>query len=582
MQRSSFVKRGVALLLILVMGITLMPMADSAAAKKTTATVKMKAKSIDTYVFASMNKTSSKVYFNGKSDIPYLDLEEQRAEIQESYNTDNPGATIKAKTKGDKLIWTKKANGLSFRVIFNFKKNTIYFDDVNGFFREAGSSLVGVDSAHPPYNVLMEDSGSYNRYGRSYTINLNKYGVKLLKDKKREYIPMQTYSDVFMAPTLMTLCYNGKCILITTSTSLPDDLKEIYYKSAPKKMSKEYAAFNYGELCLALDFLYGPKETHDIKSFDEFFTETGLAQYIKSQDATQTDIALKTAINLYFDDGHCYLGTNSSNTDREAYKAVTDGIPMGAYKEKMNIMRTELIETRKQYFPDGFIPYQEIGDTAFITFDSFTMDDEKDHTVLPTDEELPELGADTFRLIQYAVGKITRENSPIKRVVLDLSVNGGGKVVTACYLIAAFLGNSSIALKDINTGAMSLVRKKADTNLDGKFDEKDTLAGRGLKFYCLTSEFSYSCANMVSCMFKDSGKVTLIGRTTGGGSCCVQPLSTASGTLLSISGSKRFSFSRNGDFYDCDRGAIPDFYMDDMSKLYDRNYMVGFLDRIAA
>ena len=578
MVKTGYVKRCLALMLILMMGITMLPIADSAAKKK--ATVSMKTKTVDFYAGSTAVKTQ--IYFNGKSDIPYLDLEEQRASFDQAYALTSPGVTLKAAKKGNKVTWTKKTGDLSFHVVFDFKKNTIYFDDVNGFFRETGLSLVGAEKTNPQYYALFQDSGSYNRYGRAYTINLNKYGVKLLKDKKHEYIPLQTFSDVFMAPTQMIMGYNGECIVTNVGCMLPDDLKEIYYKKTPKKMSKEYTEFNYGELCLALDFLFGPKDIHDIKSFDDFFTETGLGLMIRNQDATSTDVALKMAVNLYFDDMHCGIGTNSADTNQEVYKTETDKLPQGSYRQKMYALEEEVKETRKKYFPDGPLPYQEVGDTAFITFDGFGTDDSQDHTVLPTDADLPVLGKDTIRLVQYAVAKITRAGSPIKRVVLDLSCNEGGEVLTGCYLIAAFLGESNVSMKDAITGASSFFRKKADTNLDGVFDEKDTLANRGLKYYCLTSDFSYSCANMVSCMFKDSGKVTMIGRTTGGGSYCVQPVSTASGTMFQVSGPKRFSFSRNGDFYDCDRGAVPDFFMDDMSKLYDRNYMVSFLDRIAA
>ena len=74
--------------------------------------------------------------------------------------------------------------------------------------------------------------------------------------------------------------------------------------------------------------------------------------------------------------------------------------------------------------------------------------------------------------------------------------------------------------------------------------------------------------------------MTLIGRTSGGGSCEVRHFSTASGSVFQVSGRRRISFSKNGGFYDVDRGADPDVYMEDMSKLYDRKYMNTVLDGI--
>ncbi|MCR5521141.1 MAG: hypothetical protein K6F44_04460 [Lachnospiraceae bacterium] len=165
--------------------------------------------------------------------------------------------------------------------------------------------------------------------------------------------------------------------------------------------------------------------------------------------------------------------------------------------------------------------YQEVGDTAYITFDVFWFENAiSDCSDIPTDEDLPDLGSDTFRLVQYAVNKITN-NPEIKNVVLDLSLNGGGMVLAGVYLIAAFLGTGSLAMKDMTTEARSIASFKADTNIDGVFDEMDTLADRGLNLYCITSGYSISTSNFVATAFKESGKVTLVGRTTGGAPCLV-------------------------------------------------------------
>ena len=85
---------------------------------------------------------------------------------------------------------------------------------------------------------------------------------------------------------------------------------------------------------------------------------------------------------------------------------------------------------------------------------------------------------------------------------------------------------------------------------------------------------------MVPSRFKDSGKVTLIGQTTGGGSCSLGFMSTASGSYFQISSPYQFSFLKNGSFYDVDRGADPDVYVKDIAKLYDRKYAASFIDKI--
>ncbi|MBO4396219.1 MAG: hypothetical protein J5819_07730 [Eubacterium sp.] len=584
-QKHMLFNRCLALALIMVLSFTLLPMADTSA-KSSKTTVSMKAKKVPSYavVLSQVISSEETLYFNGKSDIPYYDLESARKAVEAYLQLNYPsGLTLSSKAKGNTVTWTRTAGGLSFKVVFDYKKNTITFDDVDAFFRQEGLSLVCAENGMRGYYDLFQSGDcNYNRYGKKYMIDLNKYGIKLLKDKKKYYIPFQTISDIFYSKFLAIYLYNGEALFsMAYSSQLPEELNEIYNKPTKKAMSKEYAAFNYGELCLVLDYLYGLKETHNIKSFDAFFTETGLGAMIKKQESIGTDMALYTAINLYFDDLHCNFRTISNNTDRDQFIEKIQSIPNGSFRTRFDNLVNELDAYRKNYMPNGVLPYQEVGDTAYITLDQFIVDATQDHTVLPTDEELPALANDTLRLVQYAMSKITRIGSPIKRVVLDLSNNSGGMIYTGIYVLSAFLGSSSLAMQDTVTGAQSMADYKADTNLDGVFDEKDTLAGRGLKLYCFTSGVTYSCANLVAAVFKDSGKVNLVGRVSGGGSCGVAYASTASGSAFDLSGSSRFSFSKNGGFYDVDRGAEPDVFVNDMSKLYDREYMNTFLDKVS-
>jgi hypothetical protein len=81
-------------------------------------------------------------------------------------------------------------------------------------------------------------------------------------------------------------------------------------------------------------------------------------------------------------------------------------------------------------------------------------------------------------------------------------------------------------------------------------------------------------------VFKNTGKVMLLGRTSGGGSCSVLPLSTAYGTDFRISSPYRLAFSKNGSFYDIDRGAEPDFSLARLSTFYDRAALTDYINAL--
>ena len=185
---------------------------------------------------------------------------------------------------------------------------------------------------------------------------------------------------------------------------------------------------------------------------------------------------------------------------------------------------------------------------------------------------------DTVAQIIAAHASITREGSPIENVVLDLSNNTGGAVDAAVVLLSWFLGDAPFSVKNTATGALSTAVYRADINLDGEFDERDTVTDKHL--YCLISPVSFSCGNLVPAALKSSEKVTLIGRTTGGGSCVVQPVSTAYGTLFQISSNLRMSFLKNGSFYDIDQGIDPDYYIDNIANLYNRAALTDFINNL--
>jgi hypothetical protein len=184
----------------------------------------------------------------------------------------------------------------------------------------------------------------------------------------------------------------------------------------------------------------------------------------------------------------------------------------------------------------------------------------------------------TIGLIIKAHAMITRENSPIENVVLDLSCNDGGEADAAAFVIAWLLGEASIGVKDTMTGAMCSSIYRCDANRDRKFDERDTVSDKNL--FCLISPVSFSCGNLVPCMFKESGRVTLLGRTSAGGACIVESASTAWGTAFRLSGPHQLSFMKNGSFYDIDRGAEPDYVLTTPESFYDRPRLTAYINSL--
>ena len=75
-------------------------------------------------------------------------------------------------------------------------------------------------------------------------------------------------------------------------------------------------------------------------------------------------------------------------------------------------------------------------------------------------------------------------------------------------------------------------------------------------------------------------RMTLLGDTSGGGSCVVRFMSSAWGSLFSMSGTKRISFVKNGSFYDVDRGVDPDVFLTRKESFYDREQLTEFINAL--
>lgn len=412
-----------------------------------------------------------------------------------------------------------------------------------------------------------------NRAGDDIVLDLANYTIDIVAADGECYIPFQTMNDLLLTDDYMQYVFDGEKVIGGGYGCSVFDRMD----SAPKhEMSQEFALFNFQELCLMLDCKYGLKPEHSIDNFHDFFLNNEeLFQNLVSTDPMRSNYAIANLCFTYFDDLHGGYTRSGylldHNPDVESFVNISFFGPSMRKSFKLG----SVYENARKAVYRAWVPgYEEVGDTAFITFDSFTMNRPDYYGMI--DRDNPQ---DTVDLIIYANSQIKREDSPIKNIVIDLSNNGGGNADAAIFVISWLLGEADMALRDTFTGAETNAIYLADVNLDGKYDEQDSVA-EGYGLYCLTTNNSFSCGNLVPAACRSSGRVTLIGQPTGGGSCVVLPSTTAAGTLFQISGSKQFSIIKNGSFYNTDGGVEPDFRLEKPKSFYDRPALVEYLHNL--
>lgn len=564
-------KRGFALFLCVV----LLMAGCSAAPGEVPQTANLSSETVPFYRGSIDNVSEITLYYkDGQTDIPYVDMDTVReVAIDAQRYLEDDGYQLTMETDG-KMVDFVRENGS--RVSIDFDESSIGWDDYNLFTTASYAqqqldvlSHTGLDENGEP-ELFQRGDSSFVRRGESIGLYFEDFFIELIYEDGKGYMPLQTFSDLFLAYFYINLAYNGEAVFMIEATDL-GDMRETYYSVEPRERSAELARFNYVETCLSLQFNCGLKDEHDIPSFGTLFELTGIDQAMQSTDALEANVALSDVINGYIDDLHSAFVFASPYAGDVAVEPNVQSLSAN----RIIGHAQRLSAAAREYFPDGMRFYQEIGNTAYISFNSFTADYDNDYYgALAGGEPI----ADTIGIIMYAHAQITRENSPIENVVLDLSLNTGGHADAAIYTIAWFLGECDLHLEDAVTGARSSTNYRVDVNGDRKFDENDSIAH--LNRYCLVSPVSFSCGNLVPAVFKNSNQVTLLGRQTGGGACAVQPLASADGSIWQISSRLRLSTVTNGSFYAVDQGVAPDVLIDKDESYYDREALTEYINSL--
>ena len=521
-------------------------------------------------------------FLDGVNDLPYIELGEWAKMMdfinRKYFNDENYGLTIHYDYE---IVTLTRENGYSMNL--DFKNDRLIFTDYNAFVHTSDDTTLidivsenGIDDEGGALLMQRNTDASFERYGHELVADLAAYNIHLVLQDDKYYVPLQTMNDFTLLRRGAAFLFNQKALFLANDELFFDysenqytEIAKLYYEGPTGERSPALAEYSYNELCLALDTFYGLKDTHEIDSFRDLFYQIGLEHVLAGTSAADADYALKSFIDTNLNDLHSMFNEFSYLTGLENMPR-RGGTAFLSYAAQADAYKA----ARAAAYPDGWFSYEEVGNTAYVTFDNFTSL-YNGNAFYKAKEEGNRL-QDTIGDIIYAHAQITREDSPIENVVLDLSNNQGGSVDAAVFVLGWMLGDAPFSLKDMSTGASSTAFYRSDVNLDHVYDEKDTISDKNL--YCLISPVSFSCGNLIPAVLKNSHQVTLLGKTSAGGSCVVQPISTAYGAVFQISSSLRMSFPKNGAFYNIDQGVEPDIYIDKIASFYNRPALTDFIN----
>ena len=431
------------------------------------------------------------------------------------------------------------------------------------------------------------------------TLDYGKYGIDIREDGENVYFPFATIADLYTDGYMHIAAFNGQTVMTAPNGaySMLNGYPAFFVTSIlQEKRSSDLAAFSYKNLCFTMTHFFGyPGRTLLEKSMKEKGMDQALQDYGKAGEMTRellqsTDMfdyisGTATLGCLLNDGGHTYTDVTvisdiTGNADfveklkpiyatklNEFLGYCPEYQPINDKRNARVNIRNQLNTKRKEKFGKG-VHYVKVGNTVYCQFDSFLCDDSgwrkfyKGEGPRPTIDKFPN---DWLVIIIDALEKA--QNDPeVKNFIVDISTNGGGSSDVVVFLSSLFCNKPDIYYENTLTGQKMKCSYDVDRNLDGKFDEKDKDVKINLNVGVLTSNYSFSCANMFPAMMKDYG-IALIGQQSGGGSCCVLFNPSAEGFGYRYSTHRSRLNNLKGE--NIDEGIMPDYQLENLDEFFD-------------
>lgn len=461
-------------------------------------------------------------------------------------------------------VLTLKNNATNATVVADVAKNTIVFSDYYKVF--GNTSAPNPMSSEVDPSCFQQTSVSYE--GKSRTVSLDDYSLKMYTFDGRVVMPAATFFDLYEPNYKFS--YNGSDFYRVDGI-YDDQLNLTEYGQSFKNVPTSYTYdnnlrnFAYHELCLSLDFNYEMTTMLKYPSFEELLVTKGIKDKIFDGEpsATKWDDGLNLIFNdLLNDNGHTGIYRSSSNV---FLKEATDASRITrAATMKQNSDVCDAIEakrTEKEISVGTIEDYVESDKTYIVNFDEFAWYSQNE------DGSYNKEGEDSASLIYKANNYLQEHLDQVDNVIIDLTCNGGGEDSAELQLSSWIHGEAYQYCYGEKAYGKAVSKYVCDVNMDGKYDSKDNINGK--KIYLLTSNYSYSNANVFSGEMKGTANVTLIGQKTGGGSCNVLQFSSVMGNFYRLSSLTR---AVNANWDSIETGVEPDIEINDsdLSKLADQ------------
>ncbi len=541
-------------------------------------------------------------FYDKMGDVPYISVTDFHKVMLPSgsmtvnrmgdvYEIINSGGTATVDVKSDRLTSS------AFFTVF----------DLSSLIGTGIPSSVSYDGApyiKPIENILTPSISTVS-------LDFGKHHIDLYDDGSNIYFPYATLADIYSDMSFHVTYYNdaGRELIVSTETSTdafkkiePGRKERIFNR---KEVSEKMASYRYNELCFVFDYIYGyPGRNNELfrvglencgldAALDKAQAGTKVKELLKSRETAAFVLGMDALQYYAYDRGH----TNMAQSEKLSgfsdlmtrYEALTIQYPEVAalimeqlsIEEDFQNYAVNLMTAREKIYGDKKYILSSDKSTAVLVLNSFMdVDLEGWKTYYASQKTEADKEAlfcrDGNMFATFLKGVQQARKDGAKNVILDLTLNGGGSSDIAIGILSLIAKDEALRQKVTLKSDYVLSKQSAttryivDRNFDGKFDAEDAKVDfSDLNFTVLTSNYSFSCANLMPSLMKDSG-FKVVGEQSGGGVCAIQMQFTPEGIDYSISCHRMRLMNVKGE--NIDKGIPVDIAVA-ADKLYDIDYL---------
>lgn len=479
-----------------------------------------------------------------KSDVPYVDLIDFLNTFNGFFDVDNITYDTDYKSGLINLYYLG-----SNKITFDWKNNTISAKDYHTFGKYSFST------GGTNYEEHLYYKNDYYYQTGSFEINVGDYYFDIFYYKNKCILPLFFANTLFCSTSLFNVFYNGgKCFATYGETTNLDEYYDCSNNNKTQSEEMRLAAVN--SLLFTFNNFYGLKDHKGFsKGFKNYISDETY-DLLWSTGSLNNYAGYKNIVYKFLDELHTRIDMPSYYCDStKAYVSTDD---QSEFRSNYNYIKVTQRDLRYATIEDpNNVRYED--DLAIITLDSFQTGSRSQ--IYYDDESVKENAwrYDTYHYMQRCMGDI-KSHQGINKIVLDLSLNGGGNI-GAMHRTLGFITDNKIQSCSYDTLSNKYCIDGYYVDVDGDgnyssdaYDEYD--------WYLLIGINTFSAANLMTSIFKQMKLGKIIGQRSGGGMCSVMPLVLADGTAIAISSPNSFRYvveeNNKKTFYGIEDGIKPD------------------------